>query len=254
MAIRRERVRHELVRRTLTVVRTAAVTPRLVRVTLGGAELEGFAAPGPADHVKLFFPGGESRDYTPAAFRPAGDGGEEGDGAPELDIDFVLHGDEGPASAWAGRAAVGDELVIAGPRGSHLAPSGVSRIVLVVDETAFPAAGRWLTAAGDDVPVDVLAWPRDSAPEVYFEGRVPAQASVSTFSANELEGAVRSLAPFDEGTFFFLAGEATALVPVRRYLRRDLGLPSEQVQASGYWKHGTAGLDHHAPIDPSDPD
>jgi NADPH-dependent ferric siderophore reductase len=249
MALTRERVRHELVRRTLQVARVTPLTDRLTRITLTGPELEGFAAPGPADHVKLFFPGGESRDYTPAAFRPA-----DHDTSAELDIDFVLHGDEGPASTWAGRAAVGDELVVAGPRGSHLSPSGVSRIVIVVDETAFPAAGRWLIAAGDDVPVDVLAWPRGSAPETYFEGRVPAQASVSTFSADELEGAVRSLAPFDESVFFFLAGEATTLIPVRRYLRRELGLPSEQVQASGYWKRGTAGLDHHAPVDPSDPD
>jgi NADPH-dependent ferric siderophore reductase len=249
MAVTREHLRHELVRRTLHVLRAAAVTPRIVRVTLGGPELEGFTAPGPADHVKVFFPGGESRDYTPAAFRPASAEHEA-----ELDLDFVLHGDEGPASAWAARVAVGDELVVAGPRGSHLAPAGIARLVIVADETAFPATGRWFDAAGDELPIDVLVWPTDAGPEEYFGERIPAQASITPCAAGELMTALRALEPFDESTFFFLAGEAETLVPLRRYLRRELGLSAEQVQASGYWRYGAAGLDHHAPLDPSDPD
>lgn len=249
MVLPRERIRHELVRRTLTVLRTTAVTPRITRVTLGGEELRGFTAPGPADHVKVFFPGGESRDYTPADFRPATDQHDD-----ELDLDFVLHGSEGPASAWAARAVPGDELIVAGPRGSQLSPGGVSRIVIVADESAFPATARWLSAGGDNMPVDVLAWPLDSAPEQYFGERMPARTSVTTYAPSELLTALRSLAPFDDGTFLFLAGEATTLVPLRRYLKRELNLPDEQVQASGYWRYGAAGLDHHAPLDPSDPD
>lgn len=249
MALTRERIRHDLVRRTLAVVRTAPLTARMVRITLGGPELSGFAALGPADHVKLFFPDGESRDYTPAAFRAASDQHPD-----ELDLDFVLHGDEGPASAWASRAQIGDELVVAGPRGSQLAPTGISRLVIIVDETGFPAAGRWFEAAGDDLPVDVLVWPLDAAPEEYFGEAIPARASVTALAPNELMPALRDLAPFDEQTFFFLAGEATTLAPLRRYLRRELELPADQVQATGYWRYGAAGLDHHAPIDPSDPD
>lgn len=249
MALTRERISHELARRTLTVLRTRTLSPTMVRVTLGGPELEGFAAPGPADHVKLFFPGSESRDYTPAAFRPAG-----ADHEATLDIDFVVHGDDGPASRWAARAVIGDELVVAGPRGSQLAPDGLTRLVLVVDETAYPAASRWLQAAGDTLPVDVLTWPTDASADAYFDAGLPAQASVTAFEADELEDGLRSLEPFDGTTFFFLAGEASALVPLRRYLRRELELPAEQVQVSGYWKRGVAGLDHHAPVDPSDPD
>jgi NADPH-dependent ferric siderophore reductase len=249
VTLSRERVRNELVRRTLTVARSAPLTPTLTRVTLTGDELDGFSAPGPADHVKLFFPGGEARDYTPAAFRPAGDAAPA-----ELDLDFVLHGDDGPASAWAAHAAPGDELVVAGPRGSQLAPQGVGRLVLVADETAFPATARWLRAAGDELPVEVLLWPADASAADYFGDGLPGQASVTVVSPADLETALRSLAPFDEQTFLFLAGEATALIPLRRYLRRELGLPPEQVQVSGYWKRGVAGLDHHAPVYPSDPD
>lgn len=34
--------------------------------------------------------------------------------------------------------------------------------------------------------------------------------------------------------------------PIRRYLRRELGLPKQQVDVDGYWKKGTANLDHHS--------
>ena len=52
----------------------------------------------------------------------------------------------------------------------------------------------------------------------------------------------------------FAAGEASALTPLRRYLRRELGLSAEQVVMSGYWRAGVVAWDHHAPIDPYDPD
>ena len=41
---------------------------------------------------------------------------------------------------------------------------------------------------------------------------------------------------------------------LRRYLRRELALPAAQVALSGYWKRGTVAFDHHAPIDPEDPE
>ena len=54
-------------------------------------------------------------------------------------------------------------------------------------------------------------------------------------------------------TMVNIAAGATRM-PLRRYLRRELGLPKAQVDAHGYWKRGTAGHDHHAPIDETDPD
>lgn len=67
----------------------------------------------------------------------------------ELDIDFVLHGDEGPASRWAASAAVGDDVILCGPNLQHGGPyggtgfkpaEGTDRFLLVADETAVPAA------------------------------------------------------------------------------------------------------------------
>jgi NADPH-dependent ferric siderophore reductase len=266
-ALSRRHVRHELVVRHLGVARVRAVTSRIVRVTLTG-ELDGFAADGPTDHLTVYFPdpatghvatpgfhaGGIglsapgrviARDYTPLDFRPD---------AGELDLDLVVHGDEGPASAWAGHAAAGDRLAVAGPKSSRLVPDGLTGLVLVVvDQTAFPAASRWLRLTPPDVPVTLLLdMPDDGDAAAYFDD-VPG-AERATFHADvDLEAALRSL-PIEPGTFLFLAGEATRLVPLRRYLRRELGLGPEQVAASGYWKRGVVALDHHAPVDPDDPD
>lgn len=275
----RERQMHETKRRRVRVLRTEQVTPSMARITLGGEELAGFTAPGPADHVKVFFPdpasgvltlpdpgsnrpraasgggdggGGEVilRDYTPYAFRAAGADG------PELDIDFVLHGDNGPASAWAARAQAGDELAIGGPRGSLLPPTGIDSAVIVADESALPAAARWLDALGE-IPVTGLFSVDDATTSGYLAGRESESRHLRWFSGTDREAsraeALRALA-INEGTFVFLAGEASALIPLRRYLRGELGLAKEQVDAHGYWKRGIVALDHHAPLDPNDPE
>jgi len=255
--------------RRLKVSSVRSVVPSIVRVTLTGPELEGFASLGPTDHVKLFFPdpatgvlttptvGADgirrpdtgviiSRDYTPL---PAGDGA--------LDIDFVVHGDEGPASAWAAHATAGDELGVAGPRGSRLAPTDLGRLLIIADETALPATRRWLDAVPAGIPITALFDVADESVAGYFEGRderVDAEWLFREDGAGQLEESLRSLGPIDAETFVFMAGEATTLAPLRRYLRHELGLPAAQVAASGYWKRGITNRDHHEPIDPTDPD
>ncbi|CAN5403391.1 siderophore-interacting protein [soil metagenome] len=274
MLFSRESVRHPMAVRRLTVRTVRPVIPSIVRVTVAGADLTGFASLGPTDHVKVFFPDpatGEltvpdldaegmrrpatgtiiSRDYTPLGVHVGADG------APTLDIDFVLHGDEGPASAWAARATVGDELGVAGPRGSRLAPTDLGGLLVIADENALPATRRWLGLVPAAIPVTALFDVADEAATGYFEGgdaRVNAEWLFRRDGAGQLEEALRSLGPIDDETFVFLAGEATTLVPLRRYLRHELGLPAEQVAASGYWKRGIVNLDHHAPLDPGDPD
>lgn len=277
MPFSRESVRHPLVVRRAVVHSTRSVVPSIVRVTLEGPDLDGFSSLGPADHVRVQFPdpatgeltlpevtadgmrrpeGGVviSRDYTPLATRVGADG-------TQLDLDFVVHGDEGPASAWAARAAAGDPLGVAGPRGSRLVPEGIERLVLIADETALPASRRWLELLPAGVPVTAVFDVADDDVSTYFDdldpaltGRMSAEWLFRVDGPGQLDEAVRSLGAIDDTTFVFLAGEATALAPVRRHLRRGLGLPAEQVSASGYWRRGVVNLDHHAPLDPSDPD
>lgn len=282
----RDHLRHEMAIRLLTVSHIDQLTPSMVRVTLIGDALEDFSAPGPTDHVKVFFPDlatGEltipelradglhrptdgviiSRDYTPRQFRPAPFG------AAELDIDFVLHAPDaahgnpkdpaggGPASAWAAAAHPGDEIAVAGPRGSHLAPRDVSEAVLIADETALPAFTRWLDLLPASTRITALLDVADEEVEPYLTSEQLKRASVEWLyredGPGQLDEAVRSL-DFAPDVYVWAAGEASSLVPVRRYLKHDAGLRPDQLDVQGYWKRGIVNRDHHEPIDPSDPD
>lgn len=49
------RVNHEIRQRCLQVLRVTELTPRMRRITLGGAELQDFTSLGSDDHIKLLF-------------------------------------------------------------------------------------------------------------------------------------------------------------------------------------------------------
>jgi len=170
------RVRHEVKRRRLTVDKITGITPKMLRITLTGAELAGFTSLGFDDHVKLFFPtestsepeptdGPPMRDYTPRYDAGAG----------VLHIDFAIH-DAGPATDWALRARVGDSLTIGGPRGSAIIPMEFDWYLFIGDETALPAIGRRLEElpAGSRPPVRARdCWRRCAPPSFCPETTLP---------------------------------------------------------------------------------
>lgn len=271
-AMTRERVRHELAVRTMVVQHVRSVAPRVRRVTFDGS-MDGFVSGGPGDHVKVFFPdpltgqlhaprrtptgierppGVElvSRDYTPLV---------NADGA--LELDFVIHGDGGPASHWATRAQPGDTIVVAGPRGSHLPPIGAESAVIGGDETALPAISRWLDTLDPDMPVTVIIEVDDAADESYPLPAPGPNRSIHWLHRKAtpggtalLDAAVRALVAQDGQVFWWFAGESTSLVPVRRYLRGERGIAAANLDVSGYWKRGVINHDHHAPVDPDEPE
>ncbi|MFC6084595.1 siderophore-interacting protein [Sphaerisporangium aureirubrum] len=155
------------------------VGPSFVRVTLVGDDLCCFADNGFDQRIKLVFPdrdGGYSsfpdgedwwepwralpperrnpvRTYTARAARP---------GWRELDVDFALHGDGGPASRWALAAGPGHPLLVIGPDSRHdgpvvgaewSPPPGATRLLAAGDETAAPA----LSAIAERLPAHVDA-------------------------------------------------------------------------------------------------
>lgn len=126
------RVRHELHRRSLEVVKVERLTPHMIRISLAGSDLAGFVSSSPDDHIKIFIPGLDGapvrRDYTPRKYNPA---------AGKLVLDFVNH-EGGPAAAWARAAKVGDHLDIGGPKGSQIISGNIAHWLLIGDETALP--------------------------------------------------------------------------------------------------------------------
>lgn len=154
----------------VTLLRRTQISPSIVRFTFTGPQVEQMATYAPDQRIKLFFPSSASSldtlfnvvqqsDDWYAAYRGLPEGQRpamrtytiralRADCA-EVDVEFVLHGDNGPASRWAMNARPGDRLGITAPvidaPGPHLGfewkpPKGVRRILIIADETAAPAA------------------------------------------------------------------------------------------------------------------
>lgn len=147
-----------------------ALSPSFVRLTFACDDFEFFAPHGLDQRIKLLFPldgriagvglGDEEalragtwfdlwralpddernpmRTFTVRAIRPT---------EREIDIDFVAHGDGGPAAQWLASATPGSELVIIGPDARSLTstggidwhPGSAQELLLAGDETAAPA-------------------------------------------------------------------------------------------------------------------
>ncbi|GAB3043765.1 SIP domain-containing protein [Sediminivirga luteola] len=251
-----------LVVRQATVVSTAPVTPRMLRVTLDGEELaaltrHGIAhprwqTPGFDDHIKLILhasgdprraaevlpeqtPHGIvwhaddariTRDYTPRRWS---------DGT--FDLDFVLHGD-GPAERWARNAEPGTPLWFVGPKQSTLLPQDLDWILLAGDETALPALGRFFEERPSRARAVVVASVSDPAARQEFalgpDDRV-VWLSAAPGDRAVLAEAVRREAPREGAGYLWAAAEARQLIPVRRLAKRELGLGKDRSDIVGYW-------------------
>ena len=151
----------------VTLQRKTQLSPHMMRITLAHPSVNDMATWAPDQRVKLFFPAADGsparlaqgegwyarfkamiadrrpamRTYTIRHLRA-----EQG----EVDIDFVLHGETGPASRWALRAQPGDSMQILAPDRRFSAndaggfewkpPQVLNQVLLVADGTALPAA------------------------------------------------------------------------------------------------------------------
>jgi NADPH-dependent ferric siderophore reductase len=262
--------RHRFTAREATVVAVTHPSPDYIRVTLTGPDFGDFVSAGPSDHARTFFPDPATGELVaPVATGPGEDGivrpdqatfgrdftplnVRDEDGRRLVDLDILHHESRGPAARFGAKAAVGDRLVLVGPRGSKAATQNASRVVLVVDGTSLPAAGRWLAEVPVTTAVEVIvSGATADAARAYLSGFAEREFGLRV--ADDLVAALTAVG-VDASTYVFAAGEASALVPLRRHLRHALSLPREQYSVSGYWRRGVDAWDHHAPIDPVDPD
>ncbi|RKN43712.1 siderophore-interacting protein [Streptomyces hoynatensis] len=251
----------------LRVTRAARISPSFVRVTLGGAELAGFASGGRDQRVKLFLPrpgcrevrapreAGEDwwpawqrmhpeeramlRTYTVREQRPA---------AGEVDIDFVVHGDTGVATRWARAAAPGDPVTVLGPVAEDnpgvlfRLPPGTDWVLLAGDASALPAVSgilRWLPAG---LPVRVFL----DVPHAADRRELPTRADAEIIwlcgdrpgprPADPLTHAVRHAAWPKGRPYAWLAGESGQVRALRRHLVNDRATPRSRVTFTGYWR------------------
>lgn len=231
------RHRHDLKRRTMTVAQAFRLTPHMIRIVLEGPDLADFISLAPDDHVKLVFPSGSDapvmREYTPRAFD-----------ARSLTLDFAVH-DAGPATDWAINARPGDVLTVAGPRGSAVVTPGFDWWMLIGDETALPAMGRWAQELPEGARLTTLAAIRGDDDRQIFATRAAHEAHWCQRPADRaadpaplLEAAQALALPEGRG-FIWIAAEARVARALRDHFTAR-GHPRHWMKAAGYWTQGIA--------------
>jgi NADPH-dependent ferric siderophore reductase len=239
--------------RTTTVLETRRLGPHLIRVVVGGEELEGFDAAEFTDHyVKLLIPPPgaayrapfdvedirarfpreqwpRTRTYTVREWDA--DSGR-------LTLDFVHHGDVGVAGPWAISAQPGDVLHLMGPGGAYAPDPDADWHLMIGDLSVVPAIAASLARVPAGVPVHVIVEVEDPGDEVALE--TPGDLRLTWLhgdgTGDSLLDAVRAL-EFPAGSVHaFLHGEASAVREVRRHLLVDRGIAPEALSVSGYWK------------------
>jgi NADPH-dependent ferric siderophore reductase len=242
-------------RRTIhtTVESVERVTPHMVRVVVGGDDLDGFAVGEFTDHyVKLQLP------PAGAGYEPPFDMEDVKASHPreqwprirtytvrawdaerrQLTLDVIVHGDEGVAGPWAATVQPGDLLELMGPGGAYAPDPDAAWHLMVGDMSVLPAIGASLPRVPAGVPVHVIVELDDDADRQQLTS--PGDLSVtwlrSDGSDSVLLEAVRALAFPDGPVHAFVHGEASAVRALRRHLLVDRGVPREALSVSGYWK------------------
>ncbi|NJC55486.1 siderophore-interacting protein [Brevibacterium marinum] len=256
---------HPIILREVEVTGITDITPNMRRLTVAGDQLSAgvvdglhrpeFRSEGFDDHVKLVIPPpgnapidiGEqeqfrfnwnrealklTRDYTVRSVD---------EDTNSFTFDVVRH-ESGLASDWAFGVAIGDCLKFAGPKTCAGLSEGIDFHLLVADETALPAVGRWL----DEAPAGTRGHIIVEVPTADDIQEIPTAAEVEVdwlIRGETLPGesglmyeAVKNVSLPAGRTFAWCAGETLTIAPIRRYLRRDLGLPKEDVEVVGYWR------------------
>lgn len=223
----------------LEVVSTHRLSPHLVRVRLGG---DGFALfgdrPETDKYVKLKFatPPPDSRPVTRTYTVRRLD-----HDARTLDIDFVVHGDEGLAGPWAATVEPGAQLSLMGPGGGYSPDPDADWYLFAGDLSAVPAIAAGLAALPDSaVGVALLEVESEDA---VLELAAPAGVSVRWIvdpdhRTERLAEAVRGIEWRDGHVDVFAHGERESMKALRRALLDERGLERSQVSLSGYWARG----------------
>lgn len=243
--------------RLLTVTKAWHLTPNMIRVTLqadfvhalrpdcAGANCKIFlpsAGQAAADFLRQFVDGPRPvvRTYTVRQVRPA-----QG----EMDIDFVDHGDHGPASAWARAASPGDFIGFNGPGQAKVTAFYADSYVLAADMSAIPVAAATLESM-----------PRDAKGVAFFEITHPDDRQeidappgiemhwldhpMPQVASTQAVDRIRALPPFAGRVQTCIAGESSVIQALRAHLINERGLEKADAYISGYWKIGLVEDEH----------
>lgn len=238
------------------------ITPNFIRIILTGEGLEAFEETSVGDNNKIFIPPTGVNEihfpdfdyekhqwiYPPKEIAPSirtythrGLDLEK----KELTIDFVNHGDGGPASAWALNAKIGDLLGVAmRTSGSELYPKA-SFYLLAGDATAIPVLSAILETLPETAKgIAIIEVPtKEDEQNLFTKASIEIQWLHNAHPENGsiLATKVRQVSiPENDTKFGYVAAEFSSVKEIRNYLRKEKSWTKEELYAYSYWKSGVA--------------
>lgn len=249
----------EVIIAEFTVTDKEYVSPNLIRVTFSSESIHEYAEVTAGSTIKIFLPHPQTdtiiypawlnipqenpeklssiyRTYTVRDINA-----EEN----QLAIEFVAHGDGGPASQWALQAQEGQKIAIATKKRTISLVPQKDWYLFAVDHTGLPVCSKILeTLSPEAEGIAVI--------EVLTEADIldlkkPEKISIQWLinphpGENELLAEkVRTLALQDiESKYAFVAAEFKNVKNIRYYLRKELQWNIHEIDALSYWKLGKA--------------
>lgn len=237
--------------RLLRVNAKTQLSPNMIRIQLQGSALENFPQGAEGGYVKLLFPQLENTDsnddnkprmrsYTVRSFDAE---------ALTLELDFVAHGDNGPASAWALSCELGDEIALIGPGLVKLPDFSSDWFFLVGDMTALPA----LSVIAERLPEDAKGYlvveliSLEDKPDLVLPKGVELVCVINPDQENInrlLVDKVLSLPWFEGDAFVWSACEMSSMRHLRDYFLHEKQVAKNHIYISSYWKMGVSDEGH----------
>lgn len=255
-------IKPQFIRTLLTVKKKEYLTPHYLRITFTGDDVPLFKNITVGVNNKIFLPpAGTDQIHFPVLNEETGQMEEAPEGLRpirrtythrgidlekgEMYIDFVAHGDSGPASAWASQAKPGDQLGIAmKDRAAELYPEA-DWYLLACDATGIPVIASILESL-----------PASATGEAFIEVLSKEEELQLTTAANikmnwihnpkpgentRLADAVRQTELPDHNStsvFSYVAAEFSNVRDIRIFLRKEHGWAQDSLYAYSYWKFG----------------
>ena len=240
------------------------LSPNLRRIVFHSPELADYPFECNGAHIKIFLPlPGQNEPVMPEM-------GERGPRWPDkstapykrsytlsaydreactLSIDFVLHGDNGPASAFAEQVQPGQTIGVSPPAGKRGLLEAAPCCLLAGDLSALPAITAMLADMAADTRGCVLLWLPEAAdlPELAKpEGmEIRLFTDADSDPLGKLVRQAEGWQPCGGDSRVWFAGEAEMVAALRPIARIKWQLPAARCYAVPFWRRGDNEETYH---------
>ncbi|RPH23667.1 siderophore-interacting protein [Buttiauxella warmboldiae] len=242
------------------LVNKSPVSPSLLRLVFGGPDVAKMKCDSPDQRIKMLFP---SADGSIPALAEQGEWYQLLQALPQekrpvvrtytlrhvdrerqqVTVEFVSHGTEGPASAWALHSQPGNKIQIVAPNADYphdsggyewTPPAGLRQGLIIADETALPAARGILER--------LALQPKPPKIQAFFE--VPEQGDcvdLSAFSFAEIHWLARKTLNATHGGCLLRAVRESVRLPETAGVAEAV---NEEAEGELLWDKATTASNH----------